>query len=130
MGIFIIAIFVIFLGYLFICLGKSSGEKAKEIKKFLENNKNLVETEGTLEFIKIEGGKNSRSFDIRLKFKNQNGKTFVYDETHSSLNSKASFLWKCENKGEQKMMTCRKSWSYWPSVSTIKEIQMNIMLKN
>lgn len=100
MGIFIIAIFVIFLGYLFICLGKSSGEKAKEIKKFLENNKNLVETEGTLEFIKIEGGKNSRSFDIRLKFKNQNGKTFVYDETHSSLNSKASFLWKCENKGE------------------------------
>lgn len=101
MGIFIVAIFLLLIGYLFIKMAKISGEKTNEIKKSLENNKeNLLETEGTLELIKIEGGKNSRSFDIRLKFKNQNGKTFVYDETHSSLNSKASFLWKCENKGE------------------------------
>lgn len=100
MGIFIVAIFLLLIGYLFIKMAKISGEKTNEIKKSLENNKNLVKTEGTLELIKIEGGKNSRSFDIRLKFKNQNGKTFVYDETHSSLNSKASFLWKCENKGE------------------------------
>ena len=100
MGIFIVAIFLLLIGYLFIKIAKISGEKANEIKKILENKKNLLETEGTLEFIKIEGGKNSHSFDIRLKFKNQNGKTFVYDETHSSLNSKASFLLKCENKGE------------------------------
>ena len=63
MGIFIVAIFLLLIGYLFIKIAKISGEKANEIKKFLENNKNLVETEGTLEFIKVEGGKNSRSFD-------------------------------------------------------------------
>ena len=99
MGIFIVAIFLLLIGYLFIKMAKISGEKANEIKKSLENNKeNLLETEGTLELIKVEGGKNSHSFDIRIKFANQNGKTFVYDETHSSLNSKVSFLWKCENK--------------------------------
>ena len=63
MGIFIVAIFLLLIGYLFIKIAKISGEKANEIKKSLENNKNLVETEGTLEFIKVEGGKNSRSFD-------------------------------------------------------------------
>ena len=64
MGIFIVAIFILLIGYLFISMAKISGEKANEIKKSLENNKeNLLETEGTLEFIKIEGGKNSRSFD-------------------------------------------------------------------
>lgn len=101
MGIFIIAIFVIFLGYLFICLGKSSGEKAKEIKKSLENNKeNLLETEGTLELIKVEGGWRFRSFDVRIEFKNQNEKIFSYDKTYTSTESRASFLLKCENKGE------------------------------
>ena len=64
MGIFIVAIFLLFAGYLFIKMAKISGEKANEIKKSLENNKeNLLETKGTLELIKIEGGKNSRSFD-------------------------------------------------------------------
>ena len=64
MGIFIVAIFLLLIGYLSISVAKISGEKANEIKKSLENNKeNLLETKGTLEFIKIEGGKNSRSFD-------------------------------------------------------------------
>jgi len=64
MGIFIVAIFLLLIGYLFISMAKISGEKANEIKKSLENNKeNLLETKGTLELIKIEGGKNSRSFD-------------------------------------------------------------------
>ena len=100
MGIFIVAIFLLLIGYLFISMAKISGEKANEIKKSLENNKNLVETEGTLELIKIEGGKNSRSFDVRIEFKNQNGKVFSYDETYTPSDSKASFLWKCENKGK------------------------------
>ena len=64
MGIFIVAIFLLLIGYLSIKMAKISGEKANEIKKSLENNKeNLLETKGTLELIKIEGGKNSRSFD-------------------------------------------------------------------
>ena len=64
MGIFIVAIFLLLIGYLSIGIAKISGEKANEIKKSLENNKeNLLETKGTLELIKVEGGKNSRSFD-------------------------------------------------------------------
>ena len=100
MGIFIVAIFILLIGYLFISMAKISGEKANEIKKSLENNKNLVETEGTLELIKIEGGWRSRSFDVRIEFKNQNGEIFSYDKTYTSLESRVSFLWKCENKGE------------------------------
>ena len=100
MGIFIVAIFSLLIGYLFIKIAKICGEKAKEIKKYLENNKeNLLETKGTLELIKIEGGKNSRSFDVRIEFKNQNGEIFSYDKTYTSFESRVSFLWKCENKG-------------------------------
>ena len=101
MGIFIVAIFSLLIGYLSIGIAKISGEKANEIKKSLENNKeNLLETKGTLELIKIEGGKNSRSFDVKIEFKNQDGKVFSYDETYTPSDSKASFLWKCENKGK------------------------------
>ena len=101
MGIFIVAIFLLLIGYLSISIAKISGEKAKEIKKSLENNKeNLLETKGTLELIKIEGGTNSHSFDVKIEFKNQDGEIFSYDKTYTSSESRASFLWKCENKGE------------------------------
>ena len=103
MGIFIVAIFLLLIGYLFISMAKISGEKANEIKKSLENNKNLVETEGTLELIKVEGGWRSRSFDVKIEFKNQDGKVFSYDETYTPSDSKASFLWKCKKKGEVKV---------------------------
>ena len=101
MGIFIVAIFLLLIGYLFIKMAKISGEKTNEIKKSLENNKeNLLETKGTLELIKIEGGWRSRSFYVRIEFKNQNGKIFSYDKTYTSLESSTSFLWKCKKKGE------------------------------
>ena len=101
MGIFIVAIFLLLIGYLFIGMAKISREKANEIKKSLENNKeNLLETEGTLELIKVEGGWRFRSFDVRIEFKNQNEKIFSYDKTYTSTESRASFLLKCENKGE------------------------------
>ena len=101
MGIFIVAICLLLIGYIFISIAKISGEKANEIKKYLENNKeNLLETKGTLELIKIEGGWRSRSFDVRIEFKNQNGEIFSYDKTYTSFESRVSFLWKCENKGE------------------------------
>ena len=101
MEIFIVAIFILLTGYLFISIAKISGERANEIKKYLENNKeNLLETKGTLELIKIEGGTNSHSFDVKIEFKNQDGEIFSYDETYTPLDSKASFLWKCENKGK------------------------------
>ena len=101
MGIFIVAIFLLLIGYLFIKMAKISGEKTNEIKKSLENNKeNLLETKGTLELIKIEGGQRFRSFDVRIEFKNQNGKIFSYDKTYTSLESSTSFLWKCKKKGE------------------------------
>lgn len=101
MGNFIVAIFLLLTGYLYISIAKISGERANEIKKYLENNKeNLLETKGTLELIKIEGGINSHSFDVKIEFKNQDGKVFSYDETYTPSDSKASFLWKCENKGK------------------------------
>ena len=103
MGIFIVAIFLLLIGYLFISMAKISGERANEIKKILENNKNLVETEGTLELIKVEGGWRTRSFDVKIEFKNQDGKVFSYDETYTPSDSKASFLWKCKKKGEVKV---------------------------
>ncbi len=94
MGNFIVAIFLLLTGYLYISIAKISGERANEIKKYLENNKeNLLETKGTLELIKI-------SFDVKIEFKNQDGKVFSYDETYTPSDSKASFLWKCENKGK------------------------------
>lgn len=69
MGIFIVAIFLLLIGYLSIKIAKISGERANEIKKSLENNKeNLLETKGTLELIKIEGSRGSRSFDVKIEF--------------------------------------------------------------
>lgn len=100
MGSFIVAIYLLLIGYLSISMAKISGERANEIKKILEDNKNLVETEGTLELIKVEGGWRSRSFDVKIEFKNQNGEIFSYDKTYTSFESRVSFLWKCENKGE------------------------------
>ena len=37
---------------------------------------------------------------MKIEFKNQDGKVFSYDETYTPSDSKASFLWKCENKGK------------------------------
>ena len=37
---------------------------------------------------------------MKIEFKNQNGEIFSYDKTYTSLESRVSFLWKCENKGE------------------------------
>ena len=37
---------------------------------------------------------------MRIEFKNQDGEIFSYDKTYTSLESRVSFLWKCENKGE------------------------------
>ena len=37
---------------------------------------------------------------MKIEFKNQDGKVFSYDETYTPSYSKASFLWKCENKGK------------------------------
>ena len=122
MGIFIVAIFSLLIGYLSIKIAKISGERANEIKKSLENNKeNLLETEGTLELIKIEGGKNSRSFDVRIEFKNQNGEIFSYDKTYTSFESRVSFLWKCENKGEVAVTVIYNKKN--PSEYYIKELE-------
>ena len=121
MGIFIVAIFLLLIGYLSISIAKICGEKANEIKKSLENNKNLVETEGTLELIKVEGGWRFRSFDVRIEFKNQNEKIFSYDKTYTSTESRASFLLKCENKGEVAVTVIYNKKN--PSEYYIKELE-------
>ena len=35
---------------------------------------------------------------MRIEFKNQNGEIFSYDKTYTSLESRASFFHKCQNK--------------------------------
>ena len=127
MGIFIVAIFLLLIGYLSIKIAKISGERANEIKKSLENNKeNLLETKGTLELIKIEGSRGSRSFDVRIEFKNQDGKVFSYDETYTPSDSKASFLWKCENKGEVAVTVIyNKRYPNEHYVKELKEVEVS-----
>jgi len=45
-------------------------------------------------------GCQSWEVQVKIEFKNQNGEIFSYDETYTPSDSKASFLWKCENKGK------------------------------
>ena len=45
-------------------------------------------------------GRQSWEVQVKIEFKNQDGKVFSYDETYTPSDSKASFLWKCENKGK------------------------------
>ena len=45
-------------------------------------------------------GCQSWEVQVRIEFKNQNGEIFSYDKTYTSFESRVSFLWKCENKGE------------------------------
>ena len=43
-------------------------------------------------------GCQSWEVQVRIEFKNQNGKIFSYDKTYTSLESRASFFHKCQNK--------------------------------
>ena len=98
--LYFIAVFMFLLGFLFISLGRISSDNIKDINELLADNRNIQETKGNLQVIEIRSTRYSFECDCELIFTNQNGKEFSYKETYFSFNSKASFLWKCENKGK------------------------------
>ena len=97
---YLIAVIMFLLGFLFISLGQISSDNAKDISELLADNKNIQETKGSLQVTEIRSTRYSFECDWELIFTNQNGKAFSYKETYSNFNSKASFLRKCENKGK------------------------------
>ena len=66
----------------------------------MEDDKNRQEVKGSLQVIEIRSSRHSFECDVKLVFINYNGKIFRYEESFSGFDSKASFLWKCENKGK------------------------------
>ena len=97
---YFIVIIVFLLGFLFIFLGRISSDNVKDINVLLADDRNIQETKGSLQVIEIRSTRYSFECDCELIFTNHNGKEFSYKETYSGFNSKASFLWKCENKGK------------------------------
>ena len=99
MGYFI-AILMFLGGFPFIFTARKSANNVKDIRKLLEDDKNRQEAKGSLQVIEIRSSRHSFECDVKLVFTNHNGKIFRYEESFSGFDSKASFLWKCENKGE------------------------------
>ena len=58
---------------------------------------------------------------MKIEFKNQNGEIFSYDKTYTSLESRVSFLWKCENKGEVEVTVVYDKKN--PSEYYVKELE-------
>ena len=97
---YFIAVILFLLGFLSISLGRISSDNVKNINALLSDDRNIQETKGSLQVIEIRSTRYSFECDCELIFINHNGKEFSYKETYSGFNSKASFLWKCENKGK------------------------------
>mgnify|MGYP000894507889 CR=1 FL=1 len=97
---YFIAVIFFLLGFLSISLGRISSDNVKNINALLSDDRNIQETKGSLQVIEIRSTRHSFECDCELIFINHNGKEFSYKETYSGFNSKASFLWKCENKGK------------------------------
>ena len=97
---YFMAVIMFLLGFLFISLGRISSDNIKDINAFLVDNRNIQETKGSLQVIEIRSTRYSFECDCELIFTNQNEKIFRYDKTYNSTESRASFLWKCENKGK------------------------------
>ena len=98
--LYFIAVFMFLGGFFFISIGRISMDNVKNIRELLEDDKNRQEAKGNLQIIEIRRSRYDFECDAKLIFTNQNGKEFSYKETYFSFNSKASFLRKCENKGE------------------------------
>ena len=97
---YFMAVIMFLLGFLFISLGRISSDNIKDINALLVDNRNIQETKGSLQVIEIRSTRYSFECDCELIFTNQNGKEVSYKETYFDFNSKASFLWKCKDKGK------------------------------
>ena len=116
------------LGALFISLGRISSDNTKDINALLSDDRNIQETKGSLQVIEIRSTRHSFECDCELIFTNQNGKEFSYKETYFDFNSKASFLWKCKDKGKVPVTVIYDK--HLPSKHFIKELKALEINKN
>ena len=116
------------LGALFISLGRISADNAKDINAFLVDDRNIKETKGSLQVTEIRSTRYSFECDCVLLFTNHNGKEFSYKETYFDFNSKASFLWKCKDKGKVPVTVIYDK--HLPSKHFIKELKPLEINKN
>ena len=125
---YFMGVIMFLLGFLFISLGRISSDNIKDINALLVDNRNIQETKGSLQVIEIRSTRYSFECDCELIFTNQNGKEFSYKETYFDFNSKASFLWKCKDKGKVPVTVIYDK--HLPSKHFIKELKALEINKN
>ena len=125
---YFMAVIMFLLGFLFVSLGRISSDNVKDINELLVDNRNIQETKGSLQVIEIRSTRHSFECDCELIFTNQNGKEFSYKETYFDFNSKASFLWKCKDKGEVPVTVIYDK--HLPSKHFVKELKPLEVNKN
>lgn len=121
---YFIVVTMFLLGFLSISLGRISSDNVKDISELLADE----ETKGSLQVIEIRSTRHSFECDCELIFTNQNGKEFSYKETYFDFNSKASFLWKCKDKGKVSVTVIYDK--HLPSKHFIKELKPLEINKN
>ena len=125
---YFIVVTMFLLGFLSISLGRISSDNVKDISELLADDRNIQETKGSLQVIEIRSTRHSFECDCELIFTNQNGKEFSYKEIYFDFNSKASFLWKCKDKGEVPVTVIYDK--HLPSKHFIKELKPLEINKN
>ena len=125
---YFMAVIMFLLGFLFVSLGRISSDNVKDINELLVDNRNIQETKGSLQVIEIRSTRYSFGCDCELIFTNQNGKEFSYKETYFDFNSKASFLWKCKDKGKVPVTVIYDK--HLPSKHFVKELKPLEVNKN
>ena len=121
---YFIVVTMFLLGFLSISLERISSDNVKDISELLADE----ETKGSLQVIEIRSTRHSFECDCELIFTNQNGKEFSYKETYFDFNSKASFLWKCKDKGKVSVTVIYDK--HLPSKHFIKELKPLEINKN
>ena len=125
---YFIVVTMFLLGFLSISLGRISSDNVKNINALLSDDRNIQETKGSLQVIEIRSTRHSFECDCELIFTNQNGKEFSYKETYFDFNSKASFLWKCKDKGKVPVTVIYDK--HLPSKHFVKELKPLEVNKN
>ena len=125
---YFMGVIMFLLGFLFISLGRISSDNIKDINALLVDNRNIQETKGSLQVIEIRSTRYSFECNCELIFTNQNGKEFSYKETYFDFNSKASFLWKCKDKGKVPVTVIYDK--HLPSKHFVKELKPLEVNKN
>ena len=125
---YFIVVTMFLLGFLSISLGRISSDNVKDISELLADDRNIQETKGSLQVIEIRSTRHSFECDCELIFTNQNGKEFSYKETYFDFNSKASFLWKCKDKGKVPVTVIYDK--HLPSKHFVKELKPLEVNKN